>query len=42
MWVQNNHSPASDSTYYYFNVGGNEAKYFPRLPQPLLLYYIVA
>jgi uncharacterized protein YjbJ (UPF0337 family) len=34
MWVQNNYSPASDSTYYYFNGGGNEAKYFPSLPQP--------
>jgi len=24
MWVQNNYSPASDSTYYYFNGRGNE------------------
>jgi hypothetical protein len=24
-WVQNNYSPASDSTYYYFNGSGNEA-----------------
>jgi hypothetical protein len=28
-WVQNNYSPASDSTYDYFAGGGNEAKYFP-------------
>ena len=34
MWVQNNYSPASDSTYYYFDGGGNGAKYFPSLPQP--------
>jgi hypothetical protein len=34
MWVQNNYSPASDSTYYYFDEGGIEAKYFPSLPQP--------
>jgi hypothetical protein len=34
MWGQNNYSPASDSTYYYFNGGGNEAEYFPILPQP--------
>jgi len=26
MWVQNNYSPASDSTYDYFAGGGNEAK----------------
>lgn len=24
MWVQNNYSPASDSTYYYFNGAVNE------------------
>jgi hypothetical protein len=35
MWVQNNYSPASDSTYHYFDGGGNEAKYFPSLPQPV-------
>ena len=34
MWVQNNYSPASDSTYYYLNGDGNEAKYFPSLAQP--------
>ena len=34
MWVQNNYSPTSDSTYYYFDEGGIEAKYFPSLPQP--------
>jgi hypothetical protein len=31
MWVQNNYSPASDSTYYYFNGCGNEAD-IPRIP----------
>jgi hypothetical protein len=30
-WVQNNYSPASDSTYYYFNGCGNEAD-IPRVP----------
>jgi hypothetical protein len=33
MWVQNNYSPASDSTYYYVDGGGNEAKYIPSLQQ---------